>query len=242
MNKKYNLAFFTLIVAVHFGTLSVNISAQNKATVATEKSTKTCSGEKFVLPNSVSRDRKGIKNYISIISLLPDERPKAFSELSPSDAATVFRLHLAAQLVLRPNLSQQQQELMLDSMSKVSAEDYDTNNPNRSLNTKLSEQEFQARVANLFSRREAWDIFYSIGDDVKQLAFLHRYDQVLDNQTIIFKIKSFFSISGTQDAAFVLRNFRSFKPLLKNTKTIRRLLFTRWTNRSKKTNRIKLLK
>jgi hypothetical protein len=163
MNKKYNLAFFTLFVVGLLSLFSINISAQNKAAVTTGQSTKTCSGEKFVFPSSVSRDRKGIKNYISIISLPPDERPKAFSELSPSDAATVFRLHLAAQLVLRPNLSRQQQEVILESMSKVSAEDYDTNNPNRSLNAKLSEQEFQARVANLFSRREAYDTFIRSG-------------------------------------------------------------------------------
>lgn len=122
MNKKYNLAFFTIIIVGFFGLFSINISAQNKSTVTTDQSTKTCSGEKFILPSSVSRDRNGIKNYISIISLPRDERPKAFSELSPSGAATVFRLHLAAQLVLRPGLSEQQEELILESMLKVSPE------------------------------------------------------------------------------------------------------------------------
>ena len=65
MNKKNNLALFTLLVVGLFSSFTSNIFAQKTDSVEIKQSTKTCTDEKFVMPESISVGNETFANYIS---------------------------------------------------------------------------------------------------------------------------------------------------------------------------------
>ena len=104
MNKQNNLAYLTLFLVGLFSLFSINISAQKGDT-----------------QNGNLTD-KVLQNYINISSLSMDERRTFFNEkLSSADRANIFKFHLAFQFVKRPNLNEQQKDLILESISMINA-------------------------------------------------------------------------------------------------------------------------
>jgi hypothetical protein len=149
------------------------------------------------MPKSVSSERGGLRKYLEIISTPLNERPKAFSNLSNTDRATVLRIHLASQFERRPGMSEQQKDVILETISSVAAENYNTDNPDREAKARILSQSFQARVANLFSRRDSYEIFSSLSGNPTELGFLQRYNAMLENEGFASRKQRF--IRGSED-------------------------------------------
>ncbi len=62
MNKKNNLALHTLFVVGLFNVFAINLFAQKINSVNTKQSTKTCSGEIFVMPQTITVGNNAFAN------------------------------------------------------------------------------------------------------------------------------------------------------------------------------------
>jgi len=89
--QKNNLALFTLFVVGLFSLFTLNIFAQKTDLVKTEQ-TKPCSGEKFVMPLSISVGNDAFANYLKVASLKRDERQKVFGKLSNEQKASFVKI------------------------------------------------------------------------------------------------------------------------------------------------------
>jgi hypothetical protein len=128
MKQKSGLAAFVLFFVGLFSLFTINTFAQKADLTKTQQTPKTCTGEKFVIPSTISVGYDAFGNYLKIASLSGDDRQAAFGKLSNEQKASFFRVQFALQLVKRPNMTKEQRDFILDAISKVSADLYDTEN------------------------------------------------------------------------------------------------------------------
>lgn len=182
MNKKNNLALFTFFVVGLLSLFTNNVFAQTTDSVKTEQSTKTCSGEKFVMPESISVGNDAFANYIKVASLPRQERQKSFRELSNEQKASFVKVQFAMQFVKRPNLTKQQRDFLLEAMSKVSVDLYDKENPQKVALSNALNQEIEAKAFSLFAQKDAFEILEGIGAGKDEdVALLQKYEDLLKN-------------------------------------------------------------
>lgn len=182
MNKKNNLALLTLIVVGLFSLFTVYIFAQSNDSLKIEQKTQTCSGEKFVMPQTISVGKEVFDNYLKTAGLSKDERRKAFNKLSKEQKASFIKVNLALQLVKRPDMTKEQQEFVLDAISKVSADVFDKSDAEK---VRLSEQngrEIENKALGLFAYKELGDFIEPLmtGKD-EEAALLQKYENLLKN-------------------------------------------------------------
>jgi hypothetical protein len=158
MNKKNSLALYTLLIVGLFSLFTSNILAQETPTAG-----------KADLENSVSQ------NYIDISSLPRDERKRFFANLLAEEKANLFKLHLALQLVIRPNLTKDQKDLILESISFVTPHTYDKNNLGKLENTRQDGGLLGQKTRELFSKQEFFEIFADIGGGKTEIKLLRNY-------------------------------------------------------------------
>lgn len=123
MNKKHSLASFALLVGL-LVSFTPNVFAQKINSMKNEKPSKQCTGEKFIMPQSVVVGNESLANFIKVMSQPDGERQKIFSEISNQEKANVYRVKIALEFIKRPNLTKEQKNLILDSISLLSAETY----------------------------------------------------------------------------------------------------------------------
>lgn len=182
MNKKYNLALFTLAFAAICGLFASNIFAQKTDSPKSEPTTKTCSGEKFVMPQSIAVGNDAFDNYLKIASLSGYERKNAFGKLSNEQKASFIKVNLALQFVKRPAMTKEQREFVLDTISKVSVDIYDNSNPEKAGSREQTEMELVNKAFGLFSRQEAGDFVEPLNmNKAVEAALLQKYNDLLKN-------------------------------------------------------------
>lgn len=120
------------------------------------------------LPSKSAEENRILKIYIDISSRSIEERRKLFSELSAKDKADNFKLHLAMQLVRRPNLNVEQKDLILHTIPTISSEGYEK--PGQ-VETSLLQQ----KAKLVFSKQEGAEIFANLGGDIIVTDFLQKY-------------------------------------------------------------------
>lgn len=180
MNKKYNSALFTLFVAGLFSLFTTNVFAQTTDSPKTEQNTKTCSGEKFVMPSSIAVSGEAFTTFIKVMSLPSGERQKAFSDLPKEGKANVFKVGLAMNFITRPNLTKEQKDLILESLSLISADTYDKTNPEKAAEAMQLAQDTFNKALNIFPQNEAHQIFADMNGDKKTvLTLLQKYEDLL---------------------------------------------------------------
>lgn len=180
MNKKNNLALFALLVVGLFSLFSINISAQKTSSMKNEQPLKQCSGERFIIPQSVVIGNEAFANFIKVMSLPSGERQETFSGISNEEKAYVYRVKLALEFTKRPNLSKEQKGLILDTISAILADTYDKENPELVSKAKKQAQDFQEKAAAIFPPDDAFKIFASInGDKGADIALLSKYEEKL---------------------------------------------------------------
>lgn len=185
MNRKNNSAFLTLLVVGLFSLFSINISAQNSVSTTTEKSTKTCSGEKFVMPSSIAVGNDAFGDFIKVASLAMNERKDAFSKLSNEQKATFIKVNLALQFVKRPNMSKEQKEFVLDAISKVSADIWDKSDSEKVRRSQLIGEEVVSKAFVLFLRKEAGDFIEPLNTDKNvEVSLVLKYEDLLKNGSL----------------------------------------------------------
>lgn len=174
--------FFTLIVIGLFSPFTTNIFAQATNSLKTEQKTKPCSGEKFVMPQTISLGNEAFENYLKIASSSRDERRKAFSMLSNEQKASFIKVNLALQFVKRPNMTKEQREFVSDAISKVSADIYDKSDAEKA---RLSEQygrEIENKALGLFAGKELGDFIEPLMTSKdEETVLLQKYENLLKN-------------------------------------------------------------
>jgi hypothetical protein len=181
MNGKNNSSvYFMLIIVCLLGSLTQNIFAQKSEIPKTESAQTTCTGEKFILPPSISAGNDAFANYLKIASLPIKERRIAFRESSNEQKASFFKVQFALQLIKRPNMTREQRDFILDAVSKVSADLYDKGNPE---NVKLSEQigqEMENKAMAIFPPKDAAEILAALFENKDEdVALLRKYEDLL---------------------------------------------------------------
>lgn len=164
MIKNNNLAFFALFCIGLFSLFSINISAQNKVVAQTQPTNAT---------------DKVLQNYINISALSMDERRTFFNEkLSPEDRANIFKFHLAFQFVKRPNLTKEQKDLILETISMIKSDSYDEKKPQKRTEAQQEAKVLEMKIKQMFLRKEGYEIFASLGGTKEDAEILQKYLEV----------------------------------------------------------------
>ena len=187
-----------------FSLFTSNILAQKTDSVKTEQPQKECSLKNgFKLPAIISIGNEAFKNYIEIMSLPSGKRQRAFSELSNEDKAIVFKVQLALQFVKRPNLTKEQNDLILETISKISADTYDKGNPDKVIKAEKDSQELQDKALSIFPPNEAYEIFATLnGEKDREINLLRKYEEAISLPTMGKRQKLFREMSPTERSNF----------------------------------------
>jgi hypothetical protein len=164
MLKKNNLAVFAMTVIGFLSLLTSGTIAQKTVSVKTDQLT-------------TSAEFNILQKYIEVSSILIVDRQKVFIDASKEDKASLFRFHLAFQFVRNSELNQSQKDLILESISDLSSDDYDTTK-NRT-NAKTKNEAIEIRAGTLFSDREVFEVFEVLGSDKSGLETLKKYQAVV---------------------------------------------------------------
>lgn len=159
-----NLAYFTLLIVGLISFLTLNTIAQEKVSAGKKQS------QKADVENSI------VQNYIKTSSFPTDERRKFFSNLSAEDKANLFKLHLTLQLVKRPNLTKDQKDIILESISTIAPDTYDRTKDRTP--TANFAQSIKARAGTVFSPQEVFEIFATLGGNREDIAMLQKYQDI----------------------------------------------------------------
>lgn len=160
MNKKNNLAFFTLFIVGLFSLFTLNTLAQESHSDRIRRTKK------------ANPENRVLQSYIDISSLPKDERKRFFGKLSLEEKANLFKLHLALQFIKRPNLTKEQKDLILEAISMITPDFYDKEKleKSRQYGTLLEQK---AKV--LFSKQEILEIFADLGGGTNEINLLQKY-------------------------------------------------------------------
>lgn len=161
-----NLACFILLVVGLITFLTLNATAQEKLSVDKNQSQK------------ADAKINVLQNYIKISSLPMDERRKFFNDLSAGDKANLFKLHLALQFVKRPNLTNEQKDLILQTIPTLSAESYEKTNSETIAKTRQEAMTLQQKSKVLFSKQEGFKIFANLGGGTAEIDLLQKYQDI----------------------------------------------------------------
>lgn len=134
-----------------------------------------------------------LQNYIKISSLPIDGRRKLFNDLSAEDKANLFKLHLTLQFIKHPNLTNDQKDIILDSISITVPDAYDKSKDRKT--TSDFAQSIQARAETIFSRQEALKIFASLGGNQEDIVMLQKYQSIIDSPFRVKRTQDFSKLS-----------------------------------------------
>lgn len=180
MIKKHNLVLMTLMLVGFFTLFTANIFAQKTDPVKSEQSTQPCSGDKFVMPGSISAGNELFANYLKVASLPIKERRIAFAAFSNEQKASFFRVQFALQLIKHPDLTNEQTDFILEAISKTSADIYDKSDPEKvNLNEKIG-QDLELKAMSIFEPKKAAGILAAIfSNKDEDIALLQGYEDLL---------------------------------------------------------------
>lgn len=186
--KKNTFAFFALIVTGLFSLFTITGFAQKADSVKIEEPGKTCGG-KFVMPQTVAVDNEAFENYLKLALMPLNERRKSFGKLLNGQKADFIKVNLALQFVKRPNMTKDQQDFVLESLSRVSADLFDTTNPEKARRSEESGMEMMNKALGLFALKDVKESGKDVGDFIEPLgtpkneeaAFLQKYEDILKN-------------------------------------------------------------
>lgn len=164
-NMKNKFACFSLLIIGLLNSLVLTANAQ-KAVYPENKSIQT-----------TQTQDNSLQNYIKISSLPMNQRSKTFSVLTAEEKVTVFKLHLALQLVKRPNLTKDQKDIILESISSLSSDNYDKTKDRT--NAEAVTRNIEARATSIFSQGEAFEIFERLGGNEEDIDFFQRYQNLV---------------------------------------------------------------
>jgi hypothetical protein len=112
------------------------------------------------LGTAISKSRSGatgsdriLENYLDVNSASRERRPEIFSAFSPEAKAGVFRFHLAFQLVKRPDLTGEQKEFILKTLSGIQPDAYDQSKADAVAKARQEAKLTEQGAMHLFSKK-----------------------------------------------------------------------------------------
>lgn len=182
MKKKNNLALYTLLIVGLFSLLTINIFAQKTDSMKNEQPLPQCSGEKFVMPQSIAIGNEIFSDYLKVATLTNDKGREVFRNFSNEQKANFIKANLALQLVKHPDMTSEQKEFVLDAISKVSADLYDKSDPEKVRRSQQSGEEIENRALGLFSQKDLGDFIEPLMTNKnEEVALLQKYEDLLKN-------------------------------------------------------------
>jgi hypothetical protein len=135
--------------------------------------------EKTVAQTKVSAEQNNaLQDYIDISSLEMGERRAFFGNLSAENKSNLFRLHLTLQFAQRSNLTKDQKDLILQTLSTLSTEKYSKTNSEATEKMRNEESSLQQKAKLIFSKQEGAEIFASLGGDANVVDMLRKYQDI----------------------------------------------------------------
>lgn len=133
------------------------------------------------MPASIAVGNEAFANFIKIMSLPGGNRQKTFSDIPDEEKASVYKVKLALEFIKRPNLSKEQKKLILDTISMISANTYNKENPELAAKAEKQAEEFEQKAVSIFPPDEAFKIFFAgmNGDKTADVEFLRKYEEKL---------------------------------------------------------------
>lgn len=136
------------------------------------------------MPETISVGNDAFESYLRLASLTKDERRKAFSKLSNEQKAGFIKVNLALQFVKRPNMTKEQQEFVLDAISKVSADIYDKSDAEKARLNEQNSREIENKALGLFAYKELGDFIEPLMTSKdEEAALLQNYEDLLKNSS-----------------------------------------------------------
>jgi hypothetical protein len=186
--KKYSLVLFMLILV---GLFNLNVFAQKVETVKTEQPNAKCSSKPFVIPQSIPIKNKALQNFIRIASLPSAKRPKEFSALYNEEKVGVYKMQLALQFLKYPDLTKQQKDLILETISNTSTETYDKENPEKIAKADRVAQDLEDKALVIFTPNMVYSIFSSIDATKADIEMMQKYEDILLIPSMSLRRKNF---------------------------------------------------
>lgn len=110
------------------------------------------------------------------------QRRSLFSKQSNEQKATFIKVNLALQFVKRPNMTKEQQEFVLDAISKVSANTYDKSDSEKVTRSEQSGLEIENKALGLFTHKDLGDFIEPLNTNkTEEVALLQKYEGLLKN-------------------------------------------------------------
>lgn len=139
-----------------------------------------CTGEKFVMPSSIAVGNEAFADYLKVASLSGKERRQLFSKQSNQQKANFIKVNLAFQFVKRPDMTREQQEFVLDSISKVSADLYDKSSAEKVRQSELIGLDMENKALGLFSPKDLGDFIEPLmTNNEESVVLLQKYEDLL---------------------------------------------------------------
>jgi hypothetical protein len=135
-----------------------------------------------VLPSSVSVNNEAFGDFIKVATLSAKERRSLFSKQSNEQKASFIKVNLALQFIKRPNMTSDQKELVLDTISNVSADIYDKSDPEKVRRNEQIGSEMINKTLGLFTFKDAGDFIEPLMTNKdEEVALLQKYEDLLKN-------------------------------------------------------------
>ncbi|HMS43789.1 MAG TPA: hypothetical protein PKE69_26400 [Pyrinomonadaceae bacterium] len=134
------------------------------------------------MPSSIAVGNNAFDNYLKVALLPRNERGAVFSKFSNEEKATFIKVNLALQLAKRVNLTFEQKEFILDTISKVSADIYDKSDAAKAQRSLQIGMETEGKAVKLFPYKELGDFIEPLmSNKDNEVALLQKYQKLLKN-------------------------------------------------------------
>ncbi len=175
MNQKNNLVLLISLVCA----IAVPARSQDPNIQAKIAETRKCSSVKFVMPSSIAVENQAFESFIGVAALPSGAKQKAFSNISSKEKSDFFKIRLSLILLKYPALTNDQKELVLDTIISTSSDQYNKSRPEIVDKARKKSKLLQERALALFAPRDAYEIFAGIYTSDEDLDLIRAYEALL---------------------------------------------------------------
>jgi hypothetical protein len=128
--------------------------------------------------SNVSPQEEVLQKYVAVSAQPVEDRIKSFQALSPKERSLLWRIHLALYLIQRPDLTKDQQNVVLDTLSVATPQLFaapDLSDPGWRARVHEPLARLQERGLQLFNKQEAAEIFSTLGQGQQETEALRKY-------------------------------------------------------------------
>lgn len=150
-------------------------------------------------------EHASLHRYREISALPVSERRELFVQASAAEKSSLWRVHLALSLAIRPELNREQREVLLDTIALATPELFSLTSESPLWKAKVDEplQLLRQRALSAYPKKEAAGILANIGDDEAEGTLLQKYINISSRS--LAERKELFAKSGGKDKSDLWR-------------------------------------